>query len=62
MSNDVRVWVNGQRVDAGAPSIAALDHGVTVGDGVFETAKVADGAVFAMTRHSRRGLWDAGRA
>ena len=54
MSNDVRVWVNGQRVDAGAPSIAALDHGVTVGDGVFETAKVADGAVFAMTRHSRR--------
>jgi len=54
MSNDVRVWVNGQRVDAGAPSIAALDHGVTVGDGVFETAKVADGAVFALTRHSRR--------
>ncbi|MGZ4684465.1 aminotransferase class IV [Oryzihumus sp.] len=54
MSNDVRVWVNGQRVDAGAPAIAALDHGVTVGDGVFETAKVADGAVFALTRHSRR--------
>ncbi|MGN6635274.1 MAG: aminotransferase class IV [Oryzihumus sp.] len=54
MSNDVRVWVNGHRVEAGAPSIAALDHGVTVGDGVFETAKVADGAVFALTRHSRR--------
>lgn len=54
MSNDVRVWVNGRRVAPGAPSIAALDHGVTVGDGVFETAKVADGAVFALTRHSRR--------
>jgi branched-chain amino acid aminotransferase len=54
MSNDVRVWVNGQRVEPGAPSIAALDHGVTVGDGVFETAKVADGVVFALTRHSRR--------
>ena len=54
MSNDVRVWVNGARVAPDAPAIAALDHGVTVGDGVFETAKVADGVGFALTRHSRR--------
>jgi len=54
MSTDVRVWVNGQRVGPDAPAIAALDHGVTVGDGVFETAKVADGAGFALTRHARR--------
>ena len=43
MSDDVRVWVNGALVEATAPAIAALDHGVTVGDGVFETCKVVDG-------------------
>jgi branched-chain amino acid aminotransferase len=48
------VWVNGERVDPAAPSIAALDHGVTVGDGVFETCKVVDGVPFALTRHARR--------
>jgi len=50
----VRVWVNGERVDPAAPAIAALDHGVTVGDGVFETCKVVDGEAFALTRHARR--------
>lgn len=54
MSADrIRVWVDGQRVDEG-PAIAALDHGVTVGDGVFETAKILDGQVFARTRHYDR--------
>jgi branched-chain amino acid aminotransferase len=53
-TGDVRVWVNGKRVDPGAPSIGALDHGVTVGDGVFETCKVVDGAAFALGRHARR--------
>gem|GEM_PF-34210 len=50
----VRVWVNGELVDGAAPSISALDHGVTVGDGVFETCKVVDGVPFALTRHARR--------
>jgi Branched-chain amino acid aminotransferase/4-amino-4-deoxychorismate lyase len=53
-ADQVRVWVNGERVDPGAPSIAALDHGVTVGDGVFETCKVVDGVPFALERHARR--------
>jgi len=53
-TGDVRVWVNGERVDPEAPSIAALDHGVTVGDGVFETCKVLDGVPFALERHARR--------
>ena len=34
--------------------MAALDHGLTVGDGVFETCKVSDGVPFALTRHLRR--------
>jgi len=50
----LRAWVNGRQVDPAAPSIAALDHGVTVGDGVFETCKVVDGVPFARTRHAAR--------
>jgi branched-chain amino acid aminotransferase len=53
-AGDVRVWVNGERVDPAAASIAVLDHGVTVGDGVFETCKVVDGVPFAPRRHARR--------
>ena len=53
-SGDVRVWVNGERVDPATPSISALDHGVTVGDGVFETCRVVNGAPFALRRHARR--------
>ncbi len=48
------VWVNGGLVDPDAPSISALDHGLTVGDGVFETLKVVDGRPFALTRHLNR--------
>lgn len=49
----VRVWVNGELVgDRG--SISALDHGVTVGDGVFETCKVENNEVFARERHHDR--------
>src|SRR5450631_2273983 len=53
-ADEARVWVNGERVSASAPSIAALDHGVTVGDGVFETCKIVDGSPFALSRHLRR--------
>ena len=48
------VWVNGALAADGRGSVAALDHGVTVGDGVFETCKVVDGVPFALTRHLRR--------
>lgn len=54
MTDDVRVWVNGALIDAETPSLSAIDHGVTVGDGVFETAKVLVGEVFAYTRHALR--------
>ena len=55
MSNSgVRIWVNGALVGPDEPAIAALDHGVTVGDGAFETCKVSEGQVFAATRHARR--------
>ncbi|MBM6399751.1 aminotransferase class IV [Phycicoccus sonneratiae] len=51
---DIRVWVDGARVPADAPAVSAVDHGVTVGDGAFETAKVEDGVPFALGRHLAR--------
>ncbi len=48
------VWVNGRVIPPGQPAITADDHGLTVGDGIFETAKVVDGVAFALTRHLRR--------
>ena len=48
------IWVNGRLRSGDEPALRADDHGLLVGDGVFETAKVLDGAAFALTRHLRR--------
>lgn len=53
MTQQTRVWVDGSTV-GDRPALRALDHGVTVGDGVFETAKIVNGEVFARTRHHDR--------
>ncbi len=58
----MRIWVDDQLREAGDAVVSALDHGLTVGDGVFETVKAVDGRPFAMDRHlvrlarSARGL------
>jgi branched-chain amino acid aminotransferase len=46
--------VNGRVVDAEAPALMTSDHGLTVGDGVFETCKILRGRTFALTRHLQR--------
>ncbi|MFN8016805.1 MAG: aminotransferase class IV [Acidimicrobiales bacterium] len=48
------VWVDGALAPEREARVAALDHGVTVGDGAFETCKVVDGTPFALTRHLAR--------
>src|SRR3954464_15094589 len=51
----MHVWVNGRLLaDPGAPALPVTDHGLTVGDGVFEAVKVVDGRPFALTRHLQR--------
>lgn len=50
----MRAWCNGSFVGADAPALSVLDHGFTVGDGVFEAVKVVDNVPFALTRHLRR--------
>lgn len=48
------VWLDGRVTAADEARVAALDHGLTVGDGVFETCKVVHGRPFALGRHLRR--------
>jgi branched-chain amino acid aminotransferase len=56
------VWLDGAIVDAAEAKVSVFDHGLTVGDGVFETVKVIEGRPFALRRHidrlhrSARGL------
>ena len=52
--NQVRVWVNGRLTNADTASVSAVDHGITVGDGGFETAKIVGGIPYAVTRHLAR--------
>jgi branched-chain amino acid aminotransferase len=47
-------WVDDALVPAGTARVSVLDHGFTVGDGVFETILVRDGVPFALTRHLAR--------
>jgi branched-chain amino acid aminotransferase len=49
-----RYWVNDALVDSELATVSVLDHGLTVGDGVFETILVRDGSPFALTLHLRR--------
>ena len=50
----MRTWVNGLLVAPEDALVSAYDHGLTVGDGVFETVKVVGGRPFALTRHLAR--------
>ena len=47
-------WCNGRLVDEAEPVATVFDHGLTVGDGVFETLKVVGGVPFALGRHLNR--------
>ncbi|GII81623.1 4-amino-4-deoxychorismate lyase [Sphaerisporangium rufum] len=51
---NVPVWVNGELLDPARPAVSVFDHGLMVGDGVFETIKCMNGEAFAITRHLDR--------
>ncbi|MFI6799287.1 aminotransferase class IV [Streptosporangium canum] len=51
---NVPVWVNGELIDPEQATVSVFDHGLMVGDGVFETIKCVNGASFALTRHLDR--------
>lgn len=51
---DVTIWHDGKLVEPHESVVTGVDHGLTVGDGVFETCAVYDGVVFALRRHLAR--------
>jgi branched-chain amino acid aminotransferase len=50
----MRVWLDDGLVEPDDAVVSVFDHAFTVGDAVFETAKVVDGVPFAMRRHRER--------
>ena len=55
------VWAGGALRAPGEAVVTATDHGLTVGDGAFETLTVRDGRPFALTRHLARLRYSADR-
>ncbi|MFF5786773.1 aminotransferase class IV [Streptomyces sp. NPDC012693] len=50
----MKLWVNGGLHDVETALVSVLDHGLTVGDGIFETVKAERGETFALTLHLER--------
>ncbi|MER5309718.1 aminodeoxychorismate lyase [Streptomyces sp. NPDC002773] len=50
----MKLWVNGGLHEPETALVSVLDHGLTVGDGVFETVKAERGETFALTLHLER--------
>ncbi len=48
------VSINGTIVQEPATAISVFDRGLTLGDGIFETLKIADGVVWYLDRHLQR--------
>ncbi|MFG2000420.1 aminotransferase class IV [Spirillospora sp. NPDC048911] len=49
-----KIWLNGELLDPEQAKVSVFDHGMLVGDGIFETVKAANGEPFALTRHLQR--------
>src|SRR5688500_11129280 len=51
----MRAWINGDLLpDPTGAAVSVTDHGLTVGDGVFEAIKVVRGLPVALDRHLER--------
>lgn len=50
----MKIWLNGELYDPERAMVSVMDHGILVGDGVFETIKAVGGEPFALTRHLQR--------
>jgi branched-chain amino acid aminotransferase len=54
-TGSLRIWIDGHVYDEPvAARVPATDHGLVVGNGVFETCKVTEAGVFAVSRHLER--------
>ncbi|GAA2638174.1 aminotransferase class IV [Actinomadura fulvescens] len=49
-----KIWLNGELLAPEQAKVSVFDHGMLVGDGIFETVKATNGEPFALTRHLKR--------
>ena len=55
LTGQLRIWLNGRLYkDPQQATVAGIDHGLIVGDGVFETLKVNERGAFTVRRHLER--------
>ena len=52
--DDPVVWLNGAIVPESVACVSVRDHGLLVGDGVFESVRITAGQAFAVGRHLAR--------
>ena len=52
--NHAMIWVNGDIVDRSEPIALAADHGLQLGDGIFDTIAIRDARPVFLERHLRR--------
>lgn len=50
----MKIWLNGALVDEQAACVSPTDHGLLVGDGVFETLRCYGGIPFGLADHLER--------
>jgi branched-chain amino acid aminotransferase len=61
MSEQPKIYVNGQLVDRAQATISVFDHGFLYGDGIFEGIRVYNGRVFKLRAHLER-LYQSAKA
>lgn len=54
MTADMKVWIDGQVVDASEARVPVTDHGLLYGDGIFEGLRIYSRQVFRLPDHLRR--------
>ncbi len=54
MSNELKIYLDGQLVDKSDAKISVFDHGLLYGDGVFEGIRVYNSCVFKLDEHLER--------
>ncbi|SHI77883.1 branched-chain amino acid aminotransferase [Rubritalea squalenifaciens DSM 18772] len=59
MSDNSKIWLDGQLVDKSAATISVFDHGLLYGDGIFEGIRFYSGRVFRLEEHIDRLLLSA---
>jgi branched-chain amino acid aminotransferase len=55
----MKIYLDGQFVDAAEAKISVFDHGLLYGDGIFEGIRLYEGNVFRLDEHLDRLWWSA---